>query len=70
MTTKHAITREQALSLRDRPVGQDDQFMRRISFGGERATVISHFCCVAGRYSGCVHIDGEPVTTTHVASWW
>lgn len=63
------ITREEAEALRGTFVGNDDQFMRRLRIGQHSATVICHHCCVAGRYSGYVHLDEDPVTEAKGANW-
>lgn len=73
-TTKQArITREQAETLRfaathNRGDG-DEQFMRRLRINGRMATVISHYCCVADRFSGYAHVDGDPATKTRAITW-
>lgn len=74
--TRGAISREDALELRgiirgDSFVGNDEQFMRRMRLrGGKMATVICHHCCVAGRYSGYVHVDGTPHSKGAAAYWY
>lgn len=70
-----AISREDAIALRrekrgDSFVGNDEQFMRRLSLrGGGMATVICHHCCVAGTYSGHVHVDGDDFAVSQPAQW-
>ena len=76
MTKKRGqINRDDALELRaiirgDATVGSDTQFMRRLRLrGGKLCTVICHHCCVAGRYSGYVHIDGTDHGKAASACW-
>lgn len=76
MTKKRGpISREDALALRaiirgDATVGIDAQFMRRMRLrGGKLCTVICHHCCVAGRYSGYVHVDGTDHGKAASAYW-
>ena len=71
------INREDAMALRgvirgDSFVGNDEQFMRRLRLkgGSKLCTVIAHHCCVAGRYSGYVHIDGTDHGTVASAYWY
>lgn len=63
------ISESDALVLRASPVGNDTQFMRRLTIGGRGFTVISHYCCVDGRFSGWVHRDGDAVTDILHATW-
>ena len=56
-------------STRFHKTGTDDQFMRRIAIGSRMATVITQYCRVAGRYGGCVHLDGDPFNELVIASW-
>lgn len=68
MKTKR-ISRNDAMAMRGKDAGNDAQFMRRIRIGRRWATVIDHYCQVAGRYSGHVHVDGDPCNVSRVATW-
>jgi hypothetical protein len=68
------ISREDAEQLRDMIRGEifrghDEQFMRRLKIGTQMCTVICHYCCVAGQFSGYVHVDGTPVDAYRNAVW-
>lgn len=43
---------------------------RRITLqNGRQATVVDSYCCVAGRHSGHVHLDGTPADDLVAANW-
>jgi hypothetical protein len=67
------MTRDQACdiaSVRFHKSCPGSQTGRRIQLqDGRRATVIESYCCVAGRYSGHVHLDGTPADELVVANW-
>ncbi len=72
--TQLSISRADAEKLRDTLCGEvfrghDTQFMRRLKVGSTMCTVICHYCCVAGQFSGYVHVDGTPIDSAHKASW-
>jgi hypothetical protein len=62
------MTYDEALGIAGLEAGS--QTGRRIKLqDGRRATVIRSFCCVAGRHSGDVHLDGTPADKLVVANW-